>query len=72
MQAQLGARKNWHDTDDLAMLFEGTYTTAFYRLLRDALHDEVRTGKTDDARWAALARDERRFRSPEPLVAATD
>jgi anaerobic magnesium-protoporphyrin IX monomethyl ester cyclase len=56
VQAQLGVRKNWRDTDDLAMLFRGTYTTAFYRLLRDVLHDEVRTGKTDDARWAELAR----------------
>jgi anaerobic magnesium-protoporphyrin IX monomethyl ester cyclase len=72
VQAQLGLRKNWRDTDDLAMLFRGTYTTAFYRLLRDALHDEVRTGRTDDARWTALARDARGFRAPEPLVAATD
>jgi anaerobic magnesium-protoporphyrin IX monomethyl ester cyclase len=72
VQAQLGSRKNWHDTDDLAMLFRGTYTTAFYRLLRDALHDEVRTGRADDARWADLARDDKRFRSPEPLFAATD
>ena len=71
VQAQLGIRKNWHDTDDLAMLFRGTYSTAFYRRLRDALHDEVRSGKTDDARWAELTRDERRFRSPEPLLAAT-
>jgi radical SAM superfamily enzyme YgiQ (UPF0313 family) len=69
VQAQLGLRKNWHDTNDLAMLFRGTYTTAFYRLLRDALHDEVRTGRTDDAQWAELAHDERRFRSPEPLLA---
>jgi anaerobic magnesium-protoporphyrin IX monomethyl ester cyclase len=72
VHAQLGSRKNWHDTDDLAMLFRGTYTTAFYRLVRDALHDEVRTGRADDERWADLARDDRRFRAPEPLVAATD
>ncbi|HEY6362917.1 MAG TPA: radical SAM protein [Vicinamibacterales bacterium] len=70
VQAQLGLRKNWHDTDDLAMLFRGTYTTAFYRILRDALHDEVRTGTADDMRWAALARDEWTFRSPGPPVAA--
>ena len=70
VQTQLGLRKNWHDTDDLAMLFRGTYTTAFYRILRDALHDEVRTGTADDMRWAALARDEWTFRSPGPLVAA--
>lgn len=76
VQAQLGIRKNWHDTDDLAMLFRGTYTTTFYRRLRDALHDEVRSGKTEDAQWAELARDEARerargFRSPEPVLTVT-
>jgi anaerobic magnesium-protoporphyrin IX monomethyl ester cyclase len=70
VQAQIGLRKNWLDTNDLAMLFRGTYSTAFYRLLRDALHDEVRTGKVDDARWAELARNERKYRSPDPLVVA--
>ena len=69
VKAQLGLRTNWRDTDDLAMLFRGTYNTAFYRILRDALHDEVRTGTADDMRWATLARDEWTFRSPAPLVA---
>jgi anaerobic magnesium-protoporphyrin IX monomethyl ester cyclase len=72
VRAQLGSRKNWHDTDDLAMLFRGTYSTAFYRLVRDALHDEVRTGQADDARWAALAPSDRRFDPPQRLVAASD
>ena len=53
------------------MLFRGTYSTTFYRLLRDVLHDEVRTGKADDSRWSALARDEWNYRSAEPLVAAS-
>jgi len=66
---ELGKRQNWRHTDDLAMLFHGTYTTAFYRRVRDALHDEVRTGLSDDVRWAALARDEAAYRSPEPLAA---
>src|SRR5207248_11468347 len=57
VQQELGRRQNWRHTDDLAMLFHGTYTTAFYRRVRDALHDEVRTGLSDDVRWAALARD---------------
>jgi anaerobic magnesium-protoporphyrin IX monomethyl ester cyclase len=67
---QLGAQLNWQDTDELAMLFHGTYTTEFYRQLRDALHDEARSGRPDVARWAALARDEWKHRSPEPLFAA--
>ncbi len=39
--AQLGDKRNWSDSDDLAMMFRGTYTTEFYRLLRDAVHLEV-------------------------------
>ncbi|MEO7455897.1 MAG: radical SAM protein [Gemmatimonadaceae bacterium] len=67
---QLGARRNWQDTDDLAMLFHGTYSSAFYRRVRDALHDEVRQHVVDDAHWAALASDEWHYRSAEPLIAA--
>jgi anaerobic magnesium-protoporphyrin IX monomethyl ester cyclase len=72
VQMQLGARHNWEHTDDLAMLFRGTYSSDFYRLLRDALHDEARTREANDARWAALARDEAMHRSPEALVAGDD
>jgi anaerobic magnesium-protoporphyrin IX monomethyl ester cyclase len=68
VRAELGKRQNWRHTDDLAMLFNGTYTTPFYRRVRDALHHEVRTGETDDVRWAALERDEPAHRSAEPLV----
>jgi len=41
VEAQLGAKKNWEDSDDLAMMFQGAYGTEFYRALRDALHEEV-------------------------------
>ena len=41
VEAQLGAKKNWEDSDDLAMMFQGAYTSEFYRALRDALHGEV-------------------------------
>jgi anaerobic magnesium-protoporphyrin IX monomethyl ester cyclase len=52
--AQLGARENWQDSGELAMLFRGAYSTAFYRQLRDALHHEVSSGVADDARWTTL------------------
>ena len=70
VRAQLGVRENWEHSDDLAMLFHGTYTTAFYRRIRDALHHEVDTGATDHARWGELAREERFHRSLPPLAAA--
>jgi anaerobic magnesium-protoporphyrin IX monomethyl ester cyclase len=38
---QMGAKKNWDDSDDLAMMFQGAYRSEFYRALRDALHGEV-------------------------------
>jgi anaerobic magnesium-protoporphyrin IX monomethyl ester cyclase len=55
VRTELGAKRNWEHTDDLAMLFHGTYSTGFYRRLRDALHYEVTTGEADDGRWNSLA-----------------
>jgi radical SAM superfamily enzyme YgiQ (UPF0313 family) len=40
---QLGPKRNWSDSDDLSMMFRGTYRSEFYRALRDALHFEVDT-----------------------------
>ena len=64
VSGQLGARTNWEETGDLAMLFQGTYTTAFYRRLRDALHAEVRDA--EPARWFALGEEERSHRTQAP------
>ena len=41
VQAQLGEKTNWSDSEDLAMMFQGTYTNEFYRALHDALHAQV-------------------------------
>ena len=38
---QLGPKTNWEDSDDLAMIFKGAYTSEFYQTLHDALHFEV-------------------------------
>jgi anaerobic magnesium-protoporphyrin IX monomethyl ester cyclase len=48
---ELGAIANWTDSDDLAMMFRGTYTSEFYRALADALHLEVRGGMDLEAAW---------------------
>jgi anaerobic magnesium-protoporphyrin IX monomethyl ester cyclase len=66
VQAQLGARTDWEETGDLAMLFRGTFTTAFYRQLRDALHDEARDG-ADDERWFELGEAAAAHRSAQPV-----
>jgi radical SAM superfamily enzyme YgiQ (UPF0313 family) len=41
VREELGAKRNWVDSDDLSLMFKGTYTNDFYRALRDALHAEV-------------------------------
>lgn len=43
VRSQLGGERHWQDSDDLAMLFQGTYTGSFYRRLRDLLHEEATT-----------------------------
>ena len=50
VSSELGPKENWDDSDDLQMMFQGAFTTDFYRALADALHMEVRLG-------AAAARD---------------
>lgn len=41
VRAQLGSKTNWIDSEDISMMFQGAYTTEFYRALHDALHAEV-------------------------------
>lgn len=41
VKAQLGAKTHWRESDDLAMMFHGTYSTDFYRQVRDLIHAEV-------------------------------
>jgi hypothetical protein len=41
VREQLGAQTNWSDSDDLAMLFQGTYRSSFYRKLHRLLHDDL-------------------------------
>ena len=55
LAAELGAHRNWRDSGELAMLFEGTFDTDFYRLVRDALHADVTLLRFDEASWAHLA-----------------
>ncbi|HEU5442724.1 MAG TPA: radical SAM protein [Steroidobacteraceae bacterium] len=42
VSAHLGEKDRWQASGDLAMMFQGTYTSPFYRKLRDLLHEQVR------------------------------
>ena len=46
VRGELGEKQNWVDSDDLTIMFRGTYTDEFYRSLRDTLHAEVNTWST--------------------------
>lgn len=70
VRAQLGSQRNWKDTGDLAMLFQGTYDSALYRDVRDALHAEVTSGRRDDAVWERLSEQAELHRSPRPFQLA--
>src|SRR5260221_11843992 len=52
VQSELGNKANWQDSDDLAMLYHGTYSTAFYRQLHTVIHKEYRARKT----WRQLGK----------------
>lgn len=45
VSSQLGPKENWSDSDDLDMMYQGAFTSGFYRALADALHTEVREGR---------------------------
>jgi anaerobic magnesium-protoporphyrin IX monomethyl ester cyclase len=42
VREQLGRQQNWIDSEDLAMLYHGNYSTAFYRKLHQVVHHDFR------------------------------
>jgi anaerobic magnesium-protoporphyrin IX monomethyl ester cyclase len=40
--SQMGEKKNWVDSQDFEMMFDGEYTTRFYRVLHTRVHKEFR------------------------------
>ncbi len=78
VQAELGEKTRWQDSNDLAMMFQGTYQTPFYRKLRQVVHREVeirRSGAADaealrslGADWRELERLENTCRSAAPTA----
>lgn len=83
VQAQLGEKTNWSDSEDLSMMFQGAYTNEFYRALHDALHAQVdcwnsgsSTGaqreqqvrREPDELWKRVMHLEKTCRNPRPTV----
>jgi len=73
VRAQLGSKTHWEDSDDLEMMFCGTYSSDFYRQVRDLLHQQIRADTSDALvaqRWEALLAVEPRYRSSPALLHA--
>jgi anaerobic magnesium-protoporphyrin IX monomethyl ester cyclase len=82
VQAQLGNKTNWSDSEDMAMMFQGAYTNEFYRALHDALHAQVDSWNScsspaqkqqhahaaPDELWQRVMRLEKTCRNPKPTV----
>ncbi len=57
VKAELGAKTNWQDSGDLAMLYRGPYPQSFYRTLHRVVHAEYRLQKMLHQRdWRRLHR----------------
>jgi anaerobic magnesium-protoporphyrin IX monomethyl ester cyclase len=50
VREQLGEKQNWQDSNDLAMLYQGPFSTEFYRKLHSVVHKEFRARKA----WKSL------------------
>ncbi len=84
VKAQLRAKTHWQESNDLDMMFEGTYTSDFYRAVRNLLHDQIslqtaelpllpeheRAADAIERRWQELLRNEVRYRSTGQAPAA--
>jgi anaerobic magnesium-protoporphyrin IX monomethyl ester cyclase len=80
VKSQLGAKTHWQESNDLEMMFHGTYSSDFYRAVRELLHDQVSSSQSNRAlsqdeagrsalslhrRWENLISGERWYRSKD-------
>jgi anaerobic magnesium-protoporphyrin IX monomethyl ester cyclase len=86
VKAQLHDKTHWEESDDLDMMFQGTYSSEFYRAVRNLLHDQVTLEQRPigpesreyssarlllESRWNELIAHEHRYRSVLGPAAAT-
>jgi anaerobic magnesium-protoporphyrin IX monomethyl ester cyclase len=75
VQEQIGAKRNWTDSDDLCVMFRATYKDEFYKALRNALHAEVNSwnkANTEDTDllWQQVFELEPKMRNDEATTLA--
>ena len=59
VKVQLGDKRNWVDSADLDMMYQGPFTSAFYRQLHRVLHKEFRARNAWDELRAVARRPQR-------------
>ena len=64
VKQQMGEKRHWQESNDLDMMFAGTYRSEFYRAVRNLLHDQVSHPDSPDIarRWDELCASERDYR----------
>jgi anaerobic magnesium-protoporphyrin IX monomethyl ester cyclase len=60
VKGQLNGKTHWQDSGDLAMMFRGTYSSDFYRTIRNLLHEQVTVSRLDATRHAGRYQEEQR------------
>lgn len=61
VKVELGHKQNWTDSDELAMMFKGTFNTSFYKTLQRLVHRMFR-------KQLALQYIQNGFKSSDPLA----
>ena len=74
VRQQLGEKRNWNESNDLEMMFSGTFRSDFYRLVRNLLHDQVTHPGSADVvrRWEEICRSADDYRLREEPGNALD
>lgn len=75
VKEQLGDKTRWSESDDLAMMFQGTYRSEFYRAVRNLLHRQVEVGGRSSVelrkQWQLLLSQESGYRTANNAAVAT-
>jgi anaerobic magnesium-protoporphyrin IX monomethyl ester cyclase len=74
VKQQMRGKTHWQESNDLEMMFEGTYRSDFYRQLRDLLHAEVTDAGSAalGSRWEELLARERDYRHAPAFERGSD
>lgn len=85
VKRQLGPKTHWQESNDLEMMFHGTYVSDFYRTVRELLHERINAQKLaaicrEDEhrqamrllqnRWETLIANERVYRREDGVAVA--